>query len=349
MPPLPSGTGASVDDRAGTGAAASPSLCRPTEAMIAELRSLAQGHVHTDVDLAALTRWRIGGPADCCVSPGTIDACRAVVERCRDLGLRFMVIGDSSNLLFDDRGYRGVLVRIGPALGRVTIRGTAVTVQAGAWVPAVARRVGSAGLTGIEHIVGIPGTFGGLVAMNGGSLRQGIGDSIVEVTALVPDATLQRFEAGACGFAYRRSRFQESGHIVVEATLALAPGDVGTIRRRMIEIMASRRRRFPLKLPNCGSVFVSDPAMYQHIGPPGAAIERCGLKGTRIGNAQIAQAHANFIVNLGGARSSDVLALVDLARQRVLAATGFAMDCEVRHVAPDGRVRPAHMVPRHDW
>lgn len=260
-----------------------------------------------------------------------------------------MVIGDSSNLLFDDRGYRGVLVRIGPALSRVDIRDNEVTVQAGAWVPSVARRVGGAGLSGIEHIVGIPGTFGGLVCMNGGSLRQGIGDSIVEVTAIMPDTTVQHFHASVCGFAYRRSRFQETGVIVVEAKLALAQGDVSAIRRRMIEIMASRRRRFPLKLPNCGSVFVSDPAMYRHIGPPGAAIDRCGLKGTRSGNAQIAVEHANFIVNLGGARSREVLALIELARERVHAATGYSMDCEVRHVGPDGLVRPAHLVPRHEW
>jgi UDP-N-acetylmuramate dehydrogenase len=346
---LPDVTGASADDPAGTLRAAPATLCRPTTAMIAELRSLARGDLRTDVDLAAHTRWRIGGKADCCVSPGTIDACRAVVERCRTEGLRFMVIGDSSNLLFDDRGYRGVLVHIGRPLSQVDIRGGEVTVQAGAWVPAVARRVGGAGLTGIEHIVGIPGTFGGLVCMNGGSLRQGIGESIVEVSAIMPDATMLQLPASACGFAYRRSRFQQTGAIVVEAKLALAHGDVTGIRRRMIEIMASRRRRFPLKLPNCGSVFVSDPAMYQHIGPPGAAIERCGLKGTRLGNAQIAAQHANFIVNLGGASSRDVLALIDLARERVRAATGFSMDCEVRHVGPEGHVRPAHLVPRHEW
>lgn len=324
--------------------AAGGGLRTPDSGTIAALERWCPGGVRTSVPLATLSRWRIGGPADCVVAPSGGEECRLVLDHCRAHAIRTIVVGHGSNLLFDDAGLRGVVVHIGQRMARVEIEGTLVWSQAGAWVPSLARRIGAAGLTGAEHLVGIPGTLGGLVCMNGGSLRRSVGEHVEEVTCVMPDGRLETFPREACGFAYRRSRFQTGGVLVVECRLRFPRGDSGQSRRRMLEIMASRRRRFPLRLPNCGSVFVSDPAMYETVGPPGAAIERCGLKGLRMGGAEISPLHGNFIVNLGGASSRDVLGLVHTIRNRVREETGFWMDCEVRHVDPDGVMRPAHEV-----
>lgn len=291
--------------------------------------------------LSDLSRWKIGGPAELVIEPTDERSLSSVLAELFRGDVPYIVVGDGSNLLFDDDGFRGVVLRLGRAMARMSVDGTRVTAQAGAWVPAFARFAGTNGLSGIEHTVGIPGTVGGLVAMNGGSQRKGIGDRLVEAVCVDPKGQRHAFTRDECGFAYRTSVFQKRPLTVVEVTLDLERGSASAIRSEMIGIMADRRRKFPLKLPNCGSVFVSDPAMYATVGPPGKAIEQAGLRGHRIGNAQVSERHGNFIVNLGGASSRDVLELIELIRHAVKERTGHSMVCEVRYVAPDGTIRPA--------
>jgi UDP-N-acetylmuramate dehydrogenase len=158
------------------------------------------------------------------------------------------------------------------------------------------------------------------------------------------DGRCRRIPVAELDYGYRRSALQASGAIVTSARFRFTPGDRATMRREAITILAARRAKFPRIRANCGSVFVSDPALYDLIGPPGAAIERVGLKGFRIGDAQISADHANFIVNTGQARSADVLALIRLARSRVRDVFGIALEAEVRHLGTDGILRPAHEV-----
>lgn len=301
-----------------------------------------------DVPLSGLSRWRIGGPADVVVSPVTRDQLAITLRAVRALGLANIVIGDGSNLLFDDEGFRGVVIRVGRAFSDLEIApGGRVTAGAGLWVPSFVRRVISAGLGGVVHAVGIPGTLGGLCVMNGGSQRKGIGEHVVEVEAIDRDGHVHRLSHAELGFAYRQSSLQTGELVVIGATLQLEPGDAAALRREAIEILASRRAKFPKVRANCGSVFVSDPKLYDLIGPPGLAIEKAGLKGLRSGDAQISPEHANFIVNNGAARSADVLKLIHSARDKVEALSGVAMDAEVRHVSPIGVMRPAHEVRPH--
>lgn len=313
-----------------------------TGAIVAALDRAGLGPVRQRVPLSTLSRWRIGGAADFVVTPTSKEAVAETLRAVRDLGVPVLVIGDGSNLLFADEGFRGIIVRIGSALSDLSVTDTIVRAGAGIWVPVLARRLGAFGLSGLEHIVGIPGTLGGLVVMNGGSLRQSLGTHIVEVDTCDRNGNRHVIPRAACGFAYRTSALQRNGLVVLSATLALERGDPATIRREMIGIMAARRRKFPLRLPNCGSVFVSDPGLYEKVGPPGKAIEEAGLKGTRLGGAAIPSVHANFIVNEGGATAADVLGLIALARARVADRTGHALDAEVRYVAQDGSIVPAH-------
>jgi UDP-N-acetylmuramate dehydrogenase len=288
--------------------------------------------------------FRIGGPADLLVEPETPEAAAAVFSLLHgQQQVPWLIIGDGSNLLFDDAGLQGVVVRIGRAMARIEVAQTRLTAQGGAWTPYVALAAGRAGLSGIEHVVGIPGTFGGLVMMNGGSLRRSVGTHLDWIDWLSEDGTLRRIPASEAGFAYRRSALQDRRGAILAAGLTLEPADRATVQAEMRTILRNRRAKFPLKLPNCGSVFLSSPELYETIGPPGQAIEEAGLRGLRRGAAQIAAVHGNFIVNHGDARAADVLALIAIARRAVQARTGIRMDAEVRHVRPDGTIVPAHV------
>lgn len=317
--------------------------------LLASLEAASDGHCCRDVNLAALTRWRVGGTAPVLIDAQSEAHVASVMRLMMDRPEPLCVIGDSSNLLFDSAGFDGVIMRIGPGMCEVRIEGTRVWAQAGVPVPQVAWTVAKAGLTGIEHTVGIPGTLGGLAVMNGGSQRKGVGSHVVRVVSYDQSGRRIEMDQEACRFGYRKSALQGGGLIVVEVELELRRGSSEAIEAEMRAIIASREERFPVSLPNCGSTFLSDPAMYKAVGPPGAAIEAAGLKGIRYGNAQISEQHANFIVNLGAASSDDILRLIALARRTVEARTGYRLDCEVRHVAPDGRLRPAHEAAVERW
>lgn len=314
-----------------------------------QLRIGMAGQVLENVNLASFSRWKIGGVVSLLVLPATVEDVVYALSLMSHVDCPKVVIGDGSNLLFDSDGIRGIVIRIGDSLSRYWISDTKVWAEAGIWVPNLVRAVGSAGLTGLEHAIGIPGTLGGLVLMNGGSQRKGVGASVESVRCVDFDGNLYQVAKDECQFSYRYSTLQARSLIILDCCLSLERGDVGQIRREMIDIMASRRAKFPKNFPNCGSVFLSDPAMYEIIGAPGLAIERVGLKGVRFGDAQISDLHANFIVNLGSATSDDVLWLINEMRNRVYEQTGFCMNTEVRYVAPDGEVRMAHEPAAERW
>lgn len=310
---------------------------------IALLQSHRDLKIAANADLRALSRWRIGGRCDLLIEPASREALAYALHHLSQAGVTPVIIGDGSNLLFDDEGVRGVIIKIGKELSRVSLKGVSAKAEAGIWTPFFARRIGNKGLTGIEHTVGIPGTLGGLVVMNGGSLRKGIGDNITAVTCLDFQGKEFLLSHEECQFSYRSSSLQKRELIVVEAEFIFAQKAPALIRREMIEIMASRRKKFPLRLPNCGSVFLSNPAMYEEYGPPGKLIEEAGLRGMTLGDAQIAHNHGNFIVNLGDASSRDVLRLIAHIRKTVHKRTGYEMDCEVKYVSPLGAMVPAHI------
>jgi UDP-N-acetylmuramate dehydrogenase len=308
-----------------------------------QLAGLEIGTVHFDEPLAAHSSWQIGGPADLLVEPWNIVHVETVICFTRRYGLPLLVIGQGTNLLFDDAGLRGVVLKLGHRFSRVDISGTHIMVEAGAWVPTLARRAMQAGLTGLEHTIGIPGTLGGLVMMNGGSQRRGIGDNVRRVWVVDREGRLQELAQEECQFSYRQSALQGTGAVVVKAELECPRSEPKLIRRAMLEDLRERRRKFPRKQPNCGSVFLSTSEMHASVGPPGRIIEEAGLKGTRIGQAEVSPQHANFIVNLGGASSMEVLSLITLIRKVVHERIGFNLCCEVRYVSPIGEIMPAHL------
>jgi len=315
---------------------------RTHRAALQELARRDVGHVVWNALLRTHSYWQIGGPADLLIEPGSIEQVQNVVYAIHELGLPSVVVGDGSNLLFDDRGVRGVVVKIGRRLSRVTVDGATVTAEGGVFVPRLVRLLGTSGLTGLEHAIGIPGTLGGLILMNGGSMRNGVGTVVDRVWTVNSEAQIVTFSAEDCQFSYRHSALQNARVILVKARLQCGRGEPKAIRAQMLEISRSRRCKFPLDQPSCGSVFLSDPAMYDFVGAPGQVIEEAGLKGMRIGGAMISPKHANFIVNADSASARDVLRLIRLTRERVHERTGFWLNCEVRYVSTTGEIQPAH-------
>lgn len=258
----------------------------PLDSLIDALARLCPGGVRRDVSLAQLSRWRIGGIADVVVEPRSVAELSALRAFIACEGLASVVIGDTSNLLFADEGLRAICIRIGARMSGLRIEGAQVTAESGLWVPHLARRLQQAGLTGAEHVCGIPGTLGGLICMNGGSQRKGIGSAVVKVIAVDEAGSAITLDHAQCRFGYRSSVFQDNGAVIASAELLFTiAADRAAIRREMLLILQERNRKFPRKQPNCGSVFKSNPAMYAEIGPPGAVIERLGFKGYRIGDA----------------------------------------------------------------
>jgi UDP-N-acetylmuramate dehydrogenase len=296
------------------------------------------GRVKINEPLARHCTWRIGGPADVFVEPAGKEQLAELIGFLNSTRQAWMVIGFGSNLLFDDRGFRGVVVKIGRAFSRVQIHGTRAVCQPGIWVPQLARRFCNAGLSGLEHAVGIPGSLGGLVVMNGGSRRQCIGTVVEYAEAITPDGRTRRLSWSQCAFGYRSSIFQKTGLVITELGLRCEGADPAVIRREMLGILKERRNKFPLKQPSCGSVFLSDPGQYARLGSPGAIIDKMGLKGFRVGGAQVSGLHANFIINAGGATSRDVLELVRVIQEKVRETFAVELQCEFRYVSEDGQI-----------
>lgn len=288
--------------------------------------------------------WRIGGNAHVMVFPGSTEQIRDLMGLARDFGIPWIVIGKGSNLLFSDRGFEGLVIKLDSAFSKVTFEHGVVTAQSGVSVPRLARMAAKAGLTGLEHAIGIPGSLGGLVAINGGSLRQSIGDVTRTVTVVTPEGRIETRSAEGCDFSYRHSNLLHSGHVIAEVILELQPGHAETILRHMRGILRERQEKFPLTQPNCGSVFTSRPELYHTLGPPGKLIEDLRLKGLTCGGASISHRHANFMVNTGKATAQDVLELVAQVREAIYIRHHVWINTEVMYVHPDGRIEPVSAV-----
>lgn len=313
-----------------------------TTSLADHLAGLSPGRVRTDVPLSTLGTWRIGGPADAVIEPQSLEELQMVLTVLTEEDCPFVVIGAGSNILFDDSGVRGAVIRLGAGFSQLEIEPTgAVRAGAALWVPRFVRSVTNAGFGGCEHAIGIPGSLGGLVVMNGGSMGKAIGDKLRQVTVVDPTGAVRHLGKDECGFGYRGSNLRQAGSIVVEASFSYEPVDPDEARRTMLGLLRDRRRKFPRKTPNCGSVFLSDPDHYALVGAPGKAIESAGLKGRSCGGAEVTTLHANFIANTGKATSADVLQLIKEVREAVQAHSGVLMRSEVLYLSPEAELMPA--------
>jgi UDP-N-acetylmuramate dehydrogenase len=274
------------------------------------LEALGPG-VQAGYPLAKLTSFKVGGPADYFATARTEEDMTRLVRNAWGLGLDVFIMGNGSNILLADAGIRGLVIRnLCAAVEYVESDDTlAIAAESGAMLPRVGHEAIKRHYFDLVYATGIPGTVGGAVMSNAGAYGWSMADSLTWVRFLARDGAVQTLPTAECELRYRHSRFKDTGEIVLAAGFALRQ------RRetaRASELNRKRRDTQPLTLPNAGSMFKNPAA-----AAAGQLIEQAGLKGHRIGNAQISDKHANFIVNLGGARAADVRALVELAQSTV--------------------------------
>lgn len=295
------------------------------------------GRLARGVPLSLHTSFRIGGPADFLATVADRAELLAVIDACRRLGAPYLVLGRGTNLLVRDGGIRGVVVSLTGEFLATSFASAAVTAGAAAGLADLARECGERGLAGLEFAIGIPGTVGGAVIMNAGAY----GSEMKEVVAWaevikpgVPGLRAERLPADELGFGHRTSRPQREGWLVTAAGFSLAEDDPTAIHAREEDYAARRRAKQPLDLPSAGSVFKRPAGHYA-----AALIDQSGCRGLRVGDAQVSEVHAGFIVNLGSATARDVLELIARVRQKVLATTGVLLEPEIRIVGEDSPSR----------
>lgn len=308
-------------------------------ALIAAVRAAVRGEVREAEPLARYSTYRIGGPATV-LFPADREDVAAAVRVAAAAGVRWFALGLGSNLLLPDEGLEALVIRIGRGLDALEpLGGGRWYVGAGLPQPLAARRTVEAGMAGLHRYVGVPGSVGGGVYMNAGCHGGEWSDVIESVDLLAPSGEFETRPRSAIPFAYRTSGL--TGAVVLGTTVELTDADPAHLQAEIAELFRWRQQGTPFNQPCCGSVFRNPAgASWGRTDGPrtaGQLIEAAGLKGLRIGGAEISPMHANYFVNTGGATAADVRALMREARRRVQEAFGAVLEPEVKLIRPDGR------------
>ena len=258
--------------------------------------------------LSLYSSFRIGGPADWFHQSESEKDLKEALVFCQEKKIPFLILGGGSNILFSDKGFRGLAIKIKNE--KLKVRDNKITAKAGVFLNKLIKVAAENCLGGLEFLAGIYGTVGGAIAGNAGAWQENIGDKVKRVRILDENHQFKWLNQQACQFDYRQSRFKKNKEIILEAEFELTRDEQSKIKQRIKENLIKREKQ-PQE-PSAGSVFINPKPE-----SAGYLIEKCGLKGKKIGKAQISEKHANFIVNLGGAKALDVLELIALAQKKV--------------------------------
>lgn len=302
-----------------------------TDAFVAELQQICgPENVRVAEPMSRHTTYRIGGPADVMVVAPDVATLQVLLPRIAAAGLSVEVLGGGSNVLVLDGGIRGVVLQLGARFAELIVRegkdGDIAVVGASLSLGYLIKEAKQRGWAGIAPLAGTPGTVGGALRMNAGARHVWIGDFVESVEVVTREGRLRQLSRDDLQYGYRSSRIPV-GAVIVSGTLHMQRGDAPAERQAIDEYLKHRRDTQPLNQASCGSVFRNPEG-----ASAGALIEKAGLKGVRLRQAQISDKHANFIVNLGGATARDVLALVRLAKDTVQRETGIRLEEELRIV-----------------
>lgn len=271
------------------------------------------------------TSFKIGGPADVLVLPNDIDEIQFAVNYCKENNIKYHVFGNGSNLLISDKGIRGVVIKIADNFNNVIVNETKVKAQSGVLLSRLSKVIMNQNLEGFEFASGIPGTLGGAVAMNAGAYGGEMKDVVTAVSALDNVGDVKFFEKEELNFGYRKSIFGEKGYIVLEVEMELNKGNFEKIKSITDDLTKKRTTKQPLHMPSAGSTFKRPTGHYA-----GKLIEDSGLKGVRVGDAQVSDLHCGFIVNLGNATFEDVYNLIKLVQKVVRDKFDVELQTEVK-------------------
>ncbi len=300
---------------------------------INNIRRLTTGAVRANEPMSKHTTFRTGGPAKLYIVPRTTAELAALIRYFKLNGLDYFILGNGSNLLVSDAGYQGAVIDLGrnddtefTLLGYEWLDDKLIMdVGAGCFLSAVGNIAANIGASGFEELSGIPGCMGGACIMNAGAYGRELKDIVLNVTAVDNKGNVVKLNKDELQFRYRGSNLMDDGYIVCRAEIELARGEADAVKARCNELMAKRKESQPLEYPSAGSTFKRPEGFYA-----GKLISDAGLKGLRIGGAEVSEKHAGFIVNRGGAVSQDIYSLINDVRARVLDIYGVELQPEVR-------------------
>lgn len=271
------------------------------------------------------TTFRIGGPADYFVTPTDKEEIKKIIKFCREAQIPFYVIGNGSNLLVGDRGYRGVIIQIFKQMSKIDVDGEQITAQAGALLSKVASAALDASLTGFEFASGIPGTLGGALRMNAGAYGGEMKQVVRSADVLTPDGEIITLTVDELGMGYRTSVISKNDYVVIDAILQLKKGNQEEIQAQMADLRERRVSKQPLEYGSAGSTFKRPEGYFA-----GKLIDDAGLRGFRVGDAQVSEKHCGFVINRGNATAAEVLELMRIVTERVEEKFGVRLQPEVR-------------------
>ena len=283
-----------------------------------------------DEPMSRHTTFRVGGPADFFVTPKAKEEVRDVICICKEAGMPYYIIGNGSNLLVSDAGYRGVIVQIYKEMNEVKVEGDLVKAQAGALLSGIAAKALGAELSGFEFASGIPGTIGGACVMNAGAYGGEMKDVLESVTVLTGEGKIIELGRNELELGYRTSVIAKKGYIVLGAVLKLERGDGEKIKTYMDELKEKRVTKQPLEYPSAGSTFKRPEGYFA-----GKLIEDAGLRGFQVGGAQVSEKHCGFVINRDHATAADILELMRQVQIRVKENSGVDLEPEVKRLGDE--------------
>lgn len=273
------------------------------------------------------TTFRIGGPADYYVLPRTAEEIKALTALCKEASTPYYILGNGSNLLVGDKGFRGVIIQIYKNMNQIRIEEQKIYAQAGVLLSKIAASALEHGLTGFEFASGIPGTLGGAVMMNAGAYGGEMKQVLESVLVLTQDGETVTLAADELEMGYRTSIVAKNDYIVLEAVIRLESGEKEAIRSYMEELKGKRVTRQPLEYASAGSTFKRPEGYFA-----GKLIEDAGLRGFQVGNAQVSEKHCGFVINRGGATAAEVISLMEQVADKVEAMAGVRLEPEVKRI-----------------
>ena len=286
---------------------------------------LGNDRVLVDEPMKRHTTFRIGGPADFFLLPSTVDEVRGILEICREEELPYFILGNGSNLLVSDKGYRGVIIQLYRNFSNISVEGNEICASSGALLSQIAAAARNASLTGFEFAGGIPGTLGGAVFMNAGAYGGELKDVLKEAVVMTEQGEILTLPVEKLDMGYRTSRIKKAGYLVLEARLVLEQGDMDKIRDITKDLTEKRVSKQPLEYPSAGSTFKRPEGYFA-----GKLIMDAGLRGYQVGDAQVSEKHCGFVINKGNATAADVLTLIENVREKVQEQFGVTLEPEVK-------------------
>jgi len=295
------------------------------KSFIKEIEAFAgAGTLIMDEPLRNHTTFRVGGKADAFLSVRNEEQVKNVVAICNRYQVPFFILGNGSNLLVSDKGYRGMVIAIGNDFAKISVDANRIHAQAGAMLGSVAQMSAKQGLGGMEFASGIPGSIGGAIVMNAGAYDGEMKNIVEKITALTKEGEIITLSCEELEFGYRTSRVKKEGLIVLSVTLILEPKEQAVIYEKMNDFAARRREKQPLEYPSAGSTFKRPEGMFA-----GKLIMDAGLKGYSVGDAQVSEKHCGFVINKGNATAEEIRTLIEDVQMKVKESFGVVLEPEV--------------------